>query len=279
MKTTPDTAAAARKKLDLRTLGRPVHLLGKFTALLREDLSAVLRTRLNRRYRAGFEVGEVSMMRLDELAQLPRWLMFDAPAGRMGCAVERAVLLCVLDYRYGPGSTPRALDTSRETATEERLAVALARLFLTTLAQRIGALARAGEQPPTELGEAVGDFPGAGSWVVSVQVVERERGVDGTVLLSLDGRWMERLFRGLTPSRGARAGAALGLGHALQLELQARLLEMELPLGILLDARIGDVIPVRLDQADVLVGDSLLFHATVAEHRGKLCLTSFEDVE
>jgi flagellar motor switch protein FliM len=39
------------------------------------------------------------------------------------------------------------------------------------------------------------------------------------------------------------------------------------------------VIPISLRGADVLIGGSRLFSASIAEHRGKLCLTSFEDVE
>jgi flagellar motor switch protein FliM len=65
----------------------------------------------------------------------------------------------------------------------------------------------------------------------------------------------------------------------LQLTLVARLLEKQMPLGSLLDTRIGDVIPVSLGTSDVLVGDSRLFTASITEHKGKLCLTAFEDVE
>ena len=59
MKATPQQNSA----LDPRTLGRPVHLLGKFTALLRHDLAERLRTSLNRRYRAHFEIAEVAVAR------------------------------------------------------------------------------------------------------------------------------------------------------------------------------------------------------------------------
>ncbi len=43
--------------------------------------------------------------------------------------------------------------------------------------------------------------------------------------------------------------------------------------------RVGDVIPVTFDSSDVLIGDARLFTAAVTEHKGKLCLTSFADVE
>jgi len=59
----------------------------------------------------------------------------------------------------------------------------------------------------------------------------------------------------------------------------ARLVERPLTLGELMDLHEGDVIPVSLGLADVLVDGAPLMRAAVAEHKGKLCLTSFEDTE
>ena len=50
-------------------------------------------------------------------------------------------------------------------------------------------------------------------------------------------------------------------------------------LGLLLDTRVGDVIPVSLGETEVLVDNERLMTARVAEHKGKLCLTAFEDLE
>lgn len=281
-----ENAASAPLRLDPRTLGRPVHLLGKFTALLQEDLAEVLRLRLNRRYRAAFELGAVSIERLDGAPPALRWMSFDTPTGRLCCALERRLALCVLDYRYGTVSAPEDLDRSPETATEERLAGKLARLFVGALVDRITALAPPNAPlpatPARELGEVLGGAPGNGTWLIRAEVEERQRGIRATLWLAPDDGWMELLFRGLSPARaraGARGHAHAQLASALQLELKARLLEIRLPLGALLDALPGDVIPVKLGPTDVLVGDSLLFQATVAEHKGKLCLTSFKDVE
>ena len=49
--------------------------------------------------------------------------------------------------------------------------------------------------------------------------------------------------------------------------------------GIAKDLQVGDVIPISLSRADVLLEESRLFTAAVTEHKGKLCLTSFEDAE
>jgi flagellar motor switch protein FliM len=57
------------------------------------------------------------------------------------------------------------------------------------------------------------------------------------------------------------------------------LVSKEIPLAALFALKVGDVIPVSVGRADVLLDESRLFTATVAEHKAKLCLTSFEDAE
>jgi len=80
------------------------------------------------------------------------------------------------------------------------------------------------------------------------------------------------------PSAGDLAQGA-PLPTRLTLTRVARLLQKDIPLGQLADLHVGDVIPISLGTTDVLIDDSRLFTATVAEHQGKLCLTSFADVD
>lgn len=276
-------------------MGRPVHLLGKFTEHIREDLSEFFQTQLNRRYRSRFEIEKVS---LDAIAPAPgshRWLTFGASTGRCNVALDRNVLLCVLGYRYGThtSESPPAPDVAAEpaaaepeTATEERLASRLGSQLVEAVAARINAL-----QPDTSTAEGDSkEFTEMASvsldaaWTLHVGVVEHARNVRGSLWFRLEEGWIAKLLRGLAParerSRVQKNGAtAQPLPARLQLTLVARLLEKEMPLGSLLDLRRGDVLPVTLGTAAVMVGDSLLFTASIAEHKGKLCLTSFEDVE
>jgi flagellar motor switch protein FliM len=126
--------------------------------------------------------------------------------------------------------------------------------------------------------------PSEDAWTLRVAVAERVCDVQGALWFLLDAACVERLLTSLSASR-ARATAQKSaatvqpLPARLQFTLTARLLDTEIPLGVLLDTHIGDVIPIRLKGADVLIGSSRLFTASVAENRGKLCLTSFEDVE
>lgn len=270
--------------LDAGTLGRPVHLLARFSKQLREDLAELLRVRLNLRYRARFEVAQVSMRRLDAAPPELPWLRLAGEGGEIACGIERRVLMSVLAYRYGLPTPPADAEGAapRETATEERLTGLLGQQFAELLAARIEA--GSGPLPPRPPAfHVVGRLPPVrGHWLLEARVVEQAHGVEGVVCLAIGDGWMNRLWHQLAPLR-AKAGDAIAqaqpLPARLQLTLVARLLHKDIPLGQLADLKVGDVIPVHLGATDVLIDDSRLFTATVAEHQGKLCLTSFADVD
>ena len=96
-------------------------------------------------------------------------------------------------------------------------------------------------------------------------------------------RWAASFFcsRPLAPAPRPHApqGPAEPLVSKLQVKLDGRLVSKEITLGALFELKVGDVIPVSVGRADVLLDDARLFTAAVAEHKGQLCLTSFEDAE
>jgi flagellar motor switch protein FliM len=304
--------------LDPRQLGRPVHLLPHFTAQWRDDLQASLRSGMNRRYRASFQVGDVTLDRVNAPAGSGRWLGYASAAGQIGFSIERPLLLALLNYRYGVRSSPppaapsaTTLDEAeqaalthgdsappappparppsdapvRETATEERLAESLGLQWATALASCIEALAapsRPAALPAPGFTATVVPPPGAGCWTVGVAIGEPTLDLQARMWFTLDNAWMARLFANLAPARDkARSvlAEAPPLTTLLRLTLVGRLLHRETSLGELLDLKIGDVLPVRLGATDVLVDDSLLFTGTLAENEGRLCLTAFKDLE
>jgi flagellar motor switch protein FliM len=295
MRTTPvpplarTSARSGLQVLDPCTLGRPIHLLNGFTAALAADLRDFFSKDLNRRYGAAFEVAGVSLERgapLDPTA--PRWLNHANEVGSIGFALERSLLLRVMAYRYGqPAGKPPAGagEPLRETATEERLATNLGLRLVQLLAARIEAPA----EPAAAQATGSADFRrvpaarmNAGTWTLRVEVHEPADADRALMWFTLDEAWMARLLRRLSPVREKSPEATRlvqPLSTRLQLTLTGRLLQKELPLGALMDLRVGDVIPISMGATDVLVDDSKLFTATVAEHKGKLCLTSFEFVE
>ncbi|MEC5160638.1 flagellar motor switch protein FliM [Janthinobacterium sp. CG_23.3] len=281
--------------LDSCLLGRPVHLLHVFAAQLRDDLAGAMRLPLSRRYWGAYQVDAVAFSRIDGEAPRGRWLSFGDQHGQIGFLLERQVLLGVLNQRYGRSGAKAAAapdpQTVRVTTTEERLAVVLGQHMVAALLARVrhnlAALDKAaplGIPAAAELSAAPGTAPARGSWVVGVGVSDGAAGagIGGQFWFALDKAAMADVLHGLLPEREQAKKALKSvrpLAARLQVTLEGRLVSKEVQLGALFDLRVGDVIPVSLNRTDVMLADSRLFTAAVSEHKGKLCLTSFEDVE
>src|SRR5471030_2580563 len=287
MTTTKQTAPP--QVLDPCLLGRPVHLLHLFAAQLRDDLVQSMRLNMNRRYWGGFQVEDVTFDRLEGKEIRSRWLSFAAPAGQIVFSLERKVLLSVLNFRYGSGKTDAAAldeNTVKVTATEERLAVVLGQQLAGTLAGRIELNLPVSDKPAPlaseEFKPAAANHPPKGTWVICVTLSDADSGSPGRFWFALDKNLMASVLRGLLRERdqGKKPMRSAGpLAQRLQVSLSGRLVSKEVPLGSLFDLQVGDIIPVSLHRADVLLEESRLFTAAVSEHKGKLCLTSFEDAE
>ncbi|WP_338763684.1 FliM/FliN family flagellar motor switch protein [Massilia sp. METH4] len=283
------TTTAPPQVLDPTLLGRPVHRLPHFAAQLRDELVAALRQPASRRYWGGTEVEHVGFSQLTGEEPRMRWQYFAAGSGVIGFAIERAVLLSALDQRYGAGkgaAMPVDEGKVRVTATEERLGVALGQQLSHVVASRIAAGVPDGQRPvaPLAIAPAVpGKQPGKGTWIITMNL--RAGDIAGKVWFALDKHLMSDVLRSLVPEREAGRNAARSakpvapLAQRLQVTLAGRLVSKEVTLGALFDLRIGDVIPISLHRADVMLEDSRLYTAAVTEHKGKLCLTSFEDIE
>lgn len=201
-------------------------------------------------------------------------------------------------------AAPTSSVAPRVTATEERLAVLLARQLAQTLAARVALNLAAISAPDSDgaraapalaasasvPGEVAADddtplVPGAaplkGGWVIRVALSDAQAGLDGELWFALDKRMMGDVLRGLLPrrTRSKKSRDPRPLAAQLQLTLEGRLITKQMLLGSLFDLRVGDVIPVSMSRTDVLLDDSRLFTAAVSEFKGKLCLTSFEDAE
>jgi len=289
MTTTKRTNPPSYQILDPATLGRPIHLLRNFSALLRDELVEVLRTTYNRRYRSHFDVADVSISQIDGELPQTRWRTYGCPSGRIGFSIDRQLALAILGYRYGatekmPGEG-EALPP--ETASEERLAGNLGQKFAELLAKCIEmrpdeAAAAEAKLAPVELALMANGTPAFGKWMVKVTIVEPAINVRGTLTLTLDESWMARLLHNLAPLRDKRSDSLVKTpvaANQIPLTVVARLLEKEMQLADVLNIRVGEVIPISMRDADVLIDGSRLFIATVAEQDGKLCLTCFEDAE
>jgi flagellar motor switch protein FliM len=292
--------------LDPCLLGRPVHLLPAFAAGLAEAIGSEMASPGGRRHWGAYRLEQLSFERAPEQPGL-RWLGVSGHYGVAAVAFERNLLLGLLEGRYArrqPAPSAAAQQNpvmERVTATEERLAVTLAQQLATLLDARVAdGLARVDGAPvplPAAAGAAVvpASAPGKTGWVLRA-VLRAQYGrrdtdeptqaaPEGQIWIGLDHALMACVLQGIKADRGAvrAAGGARmprePLASRLEVKLEGCLVSKEVTLATLFGLQIGDVIPVSVGRADVLLDNSRLFTAAVAEHKGKLCLTSFEDAE
>jgi flagellar motor switch protein FliM len=286
--------------LDPCLLGRPVHLLPAFAAGLAEAIGAEMASPGGRRHWGAYRLEHLAFERAPEQPGL-RWLGVSGPYGVAAIAFERTLLLGLLEGRYArrQPTTSAAVQQSpvleRVTATEERLAVTLAQQLASQLDARIAdGLARL-DGAPVPVKAGAGAAPGKTGWVLRAvlraQYGRRETdeptqaAPEGQIWIGLDHALMACVLQGIKADRGAvrAAGGARMPGEPLATRLEVKLdgclVSKEITLATLFGLQVGDVIPVALGRADVVLDNSRLFTAAVAEHKGKLCLTSFEDAE
>ncbi len=216
------------------TIGRPVHLIDKFTARLRADLEERFCLPLNRRYCAGFEIADVSLVHSSAQPEAaPRWRHYRTATGRVDVAVDRDLLLGILHFRYGtPGSpTDSPAASAPVSAGEERLAAALSEQLIAIVTGRIEGPTPAatpesvGKESHSGFAQVGGDAPIEDAWSLQVEIAERTRRFHGPVLLagrtsgaSLDhAMWFHRPFRAdrwlLYAQDSPVAHGARGLAH------------------------------------------------------------------
>jgi flagellar motor switch protein FliM len=264
--------------LEPTLLGRPVHLLPRFAAGLADALAAAMQTGAWRRSWDAFRLERVEFGRVPDDPAL-RWLALAGTRGTVGVAFERRLLLGLLNCRYGRRGVPAVpqhdLSGERVTATEERLAAVVALQLAAVLHERAGA------QPHASAAPVPAKVPGKAAWAIRIVLREAQSGEQGQCWLAPDAALMDAILQGLQPDKARTRPTPVGppLASSLQVRIEGRLVSKELPLAALFALKVGDVIPVSVGRADVLLDESRLFTAAVAEHKGKLCLTSFEDAE
>jgi flagellar motor switch protein FliM len=279
----PDTAQQ-HQVLDPSLLGRPVHLLPQFATRFQEELEATMQGSA-RRYWAGWRLEHLEFGRVPQDHGL-RWMVVLGAPGTVAVTFERGLLLTLLERRYGgrsAGATQRDPQTVRVTATEERLSVVLTQQMVDLLYARVAASMAMEVAPRPVPANAVvaSAMPGESNWAVCVRVRDNNDNT-GQFWIAPDQQLMATILGTLRPENVRPTivrGPAEPLATRLQVKLDGRLVSKEITLGALFDLKVGDVIPVNVGRADVLLDEARLFTAAVAEHKGKLCLTSFEDAE
>lgn len=280
--------------LDPTLLGRPVHLLPAFAATFAEDLVAMLAAPAWRRYWGGFVLDQVEFARAPD-ARTPesaslRWLGVSGPHGTAAVAFERSLLVGLLEARYsGKGAARPLRDPAGEpvTATEDRLAQTLTQQMAEVLAMRVRVAANtAGVEierraaPAGAAAQVVPVTPARNAWALAITLRPANGEGSARCFVAPDTRMMGLILQTLQPERPQRTPRqAEPLAAGLKVKLDGRLVSHQITLEALFGLKVGDVLPVTVGRADVLLDEACLFTAAVAEHKGKLCLTSFVDAE
>ncbi|MFP5393753.1 MAG: FliM/FliN family flagellar motor switch protein, partial [Gammaproteobacteria bacterium] len=208
-----------------------------------------------------------------------RWLAVREGQGEVAVAFERTLLVGLLEARYGGkgrGQPLRDPGSERVSATEERLAHTLTLQLARTLSARVGA----GAVKLSAHAQATAS-PAGSSWVVEVVLRQAQGGGAARCWLAPAPAMMDTILKMLAPQRERATVRATPapLASTLKVRLDGRLASKDITLEALFALQVGDVIPVNVGRADVLLDEARLFTAAVAEHKGQLCLTAFEDAE
>ncbi|KVH43313.1 hypothetical protein WL88_28895 [Burkholderia diffusa] len=297
-------------------LGRPTHLLDAFGAALGQSLTKFFETQVGRTRGTTLKVRSVSIKTC--AADMPALPWRHQPIGGaiIGIHLERALLLTLLELRYGRSATPAAAarsndsaatgkptstdvsatdaetvsaqppDTSprasaaAETSTERRLAQKLATDLAKTIA---GCIVPLSTLEDTTAGGDPDSHARSPQLFMLCQIEAPTCDASAVIGFALDAVWQQRLFAHLKSTMPRRASVArhrTSFAEHLRIKLIAQLMETEVPFGDLLRLRPGHILPVRLHTAArVLASGTQVFSASIAEHNGKLCLTSFDYVE
>ncbi|MEN3033207.1 FliM/FliN family flagellar motor switch protein [Chromobacterium amazonense] len=298
--------------LDPCFLGRPIHLLEKFSASIAISLNVFFSTKLNRRSGPSFKVKKAVFLPTTPDSIQGGLLHLSENMGDASVVIDRFIVLSILESRYGHAKKRDELlikdsvdappqndeqsqidnesDTLADishrdvstrlanlapTATETRQRENLEKNLLKTL---INALTKE-KISDSSVYIPSGFHP---TFTIECDIEEEYSGHSSTITFVLGQRWQQILLDQLTVhiSQGRRKMDERPLTKKLDIKLTAKLFDISISLSKLLSLKAGDVLPINMrTHAHVYAGYSALFSAAVVEKNGQLCLTSFTTLE
>lgn len=270
-------------------LGRPFHKLPQFTHQLHDELQRYFQVDINRRYRASFSVTSVNTRFFShEAGGLTYHFQATETGASLGIHIDRALMLTLLELRYGGKSGPitDAALNAPATETEHRFATQLGHRLLELTARCINRQGKSMASDSHNLQKVGNDAISLISpeWAVDIVITDSaNEGRESRIQIVLDQAWLAHLLDKIASHRQDDRRVpdhTTGMARKIPLTMTARLLEKSFQLGEIMDLRQGTVIPVSVGpQADIIIGDSRVFKARIAEESGKLWITAFEDIE
>ncbi|MCP8462742.1 FliM/FliN family flagellar motor switch protein [Pseudomonas sp. ZM23] len=260
-------------RLKPQKLGRHYHKIPQYIKEISGKYPRIISDYFLRNYRINLELD-----RLDVHEELPRELecLFDSPLGKLGFAMDRALLTEVIECYYGGTVVPNR-DTPPISTSEQRM---LDRLGLDVV-DLFGRALLAGESvgrlqqiDPTY--EEV-----QWEYVAEFSYTSHLTGTRSSIYLYLDNPLVDELTRRLAgPPPPRLTGNPVEHIMHLPLRLDCVIAAARMPLSQVLGLAPGDVLLIRpLDRVEVRINQQKLFRGAIFEDDGTLFLSSLESVK
>jgi flagellar motor switch protein FliM len=264
-------------KFEVNKLGRPWHKLPK----LMNDCFDILDARLSIYFLKKFRVN-VSLKNMTFAIEqhYKNTQVFSTQHGNIAFDIDRTLLLNILHDYYGLSKENSQIApdlTQTVTKTEERLKNKLAQELTLLIINKD----TFGED--LEIKNDYSTVINQWSWCITFELEGYDHGCF-TVLL--DHHHIDRMLARLRSSdreteRGPKQLSAAQIErmfYSLPLKLQGRIASLNLTVAQLSNIEAGDIIPISLnDPLPVFIGKEQIFDAVIADDRGKLFLSEFND--
>lgn len=264
-------------KFDVNRLGRPWHKLPK----LMNDCFDILDARLSIYFLKKFRVNvSLKNMTFAIDQNYKNTQVFSTRHGNIAFDIDRILLLNILHDYYGLSKENSQIApdlTQPVTKTEERLKNKLAQELTLLIINKD----TFGED--LEIKNDYSTVINQWSWRITFEL----EGYDnGTFTVLLDHFHIDRMLARLRTSDNEESSGKKRLSpaqiermfYSLPLKLQGRIASLNLTVAQLTNIEPGDIIPISLnDPLPVFIGKEQIFNAVIADDRGKLFLSEFND--
>lgn len=260
-------------RLQPHKLGRHYHKVPQYIREIANKHPRNISDYFLRGYRINIELQKVEV---HDKFKRPAECIFNCAFGKVGFAIDRALLTEALECYYGGTSLP-SHDTPPISTSEQRmrkrLGVDVTQIFARSLllGHTFGELTAHDNDYELVQWEHVAEF----------RFLSHITGNQVSLFIYLDAQLADELtahLAGPPPSR--LSGNPMQHLKHLPVRLDCIIAALQMPLSQVLDLRPGDILPVRLlDRCEVQVNQQKLFRGTLFEEDGGLFLTSLESVK
>lgn len=260
-------------RLKPQKLGRHYHKIPMYIRELSSKHPRLISDYFLRNYRINLELVKITV---HEQRASAAECIYRSPLGKVGFAIDRALLTEALECYYGgtclPSQEAPPVSTS-EQRMRSRLGIDIAQIF----ARSILAGATFGELNPYENAyeETVWEY------IAEFQYSSHITGTQSSIFIYLDTQLVDELTSRMTnPSASKPLGNPVNQVRHLPVRLNCVVASAQMTLAQVLELRINDIIMVRLpDRCDVEINQQKLFRGAIYEDDGSLFLTSLESVK